>query len=185
MAPIMEGTHTVLLLYPPIRELSNISLYFPKRRAPSFKYKSRAPHPEQAGNDHDWGKEDLAVSEQRSQSSDSSGGLLNSQQATKEVVAELCLLAAEHHQLLADLLSLCRVCANKVRMGNQDGKLQDYMEGQEVNQAGQVLSSSNCSSTLPPEQKRSTSKSKKMKKLGGKKLDSAEDLLHRDRKSVV
>nr|XP_020485694.1 formin-1-like [Labrus bergylta] len=143
MAPIMEGTHTVLLLYAPIRELSHISLYFPKRRSPGFKYKSRAPHSERFANDHDWRKEDLAVSEQRGQSSDSSGKLLNSQQARKEAVAELCWLAAEHRQLLADFLSLCRVCANKVRMGNQDGKLQDYMEGQEVHLGGQVLSSAN------------------------------------------
>ncbi|XP_027130873.1 formin-1-like [Larimichthys crocea] len=186
MAPIMEGTHTVLVLYAPIRELSNISLYFPKRRAPSFKYKSRAPHSERAGNDHDWGKEDLAVSEQRGQSSNSSGGLFNSQQATKEAVAELCWLAAEHHQLLADLLSLCRVCANKVRMGNQDGKLQDYMEGEEVHLGGQVLSSSNnCSLTVPLEHKRATSKNKKLKKLGGKKLDSAEDFLQRNMKKKV
>lgn len=185
MAPIMEGTHTVLLLYAPIRELSNISLYFPKRRAPSFKYKSRAPHSERAGNDHDWGKEDLAESEQRGQSSDSSGGLFSAQQATKEAVAELCWLAAEHHQLLADLLSLCRVCANKVRMGNQDGKLQDYMEGQEVHLEGQVLSSGGYSLTVPPEHKRAASKSKKLKKLGGKKLDSAEDLLHSKMKKKV
>lgn len=185
MAPIMEGTHTVLLLYAPIRELSNISLYFPKRRVPSFKYKSRAPHSERAGNDHDWGKEDLAVSEQRGQSSGSSGGLLNSQQATKEVVAELCWLAAEHHQLLADLLSLCRVCANKVRMGNQDGKLQDYMEGQEVHLGGQVLSSSNSSPSVPPENKKAASKSKKLKKSGGKKLDSAENFLHSKMKKKV
>lgn len=185
MAPIMEGKHTVLLLYAPIRELSNISLYFPKRRAPSFNYKSRAPHSERAGNDHDWGKDDLAVSEQRGQSSHSSGGLLNSQQATKEVVAELCWLAAEHHQLLADLLSLCKVCANKVRMGNQDGKLQDYMEGQEVHVEGQVLDSSKYSLTVPPEQKRAVSKTKKLKKLGGKKLDSAEDFLHSKMKKKV
>lgn len=178
MAPAMEGTHTVLLLYAPIRELSNISLYFPKRRAPSFKYKSRAPHSARAGNDHDWGKEDLAVSEQRGQSSGSSGELLNSQQATKEAVAEFCWLAAEHHQWLADLLSLCRDCANKVRMGNQDGKLQDYMEGQEVHLGGQVLGSSSYSLTVSPEHKRAPSKSKKLKKLGGKKLDSADGNLH-------
>ncbi len=182
MAPVMEGTHTVLLLYAPIRELSSISLYFPKRRAPSFKYKSRAPHSERAGNDHDWGKEDLAASEQRGQSSDSSGELLSSQQATKKAVAELCWLAAEHHQFLADFLSLCRVCANKVRMGNQDGKLQDYMEGQEVHLGGQVLCSSE---TVPPEHKRAASKSKKLKKLGGKKLDSAEDFLHSKMKKKV
>lgn len=177
MAPVMEGTHTVLLLYAPIRELSSISLYFPKRRAPSFKYKSRAPHSERASNDHDWGKEDLAVSGQRGQSSDSSGELLSSQQATKEAVAELCWLA--------DLLSLCRVCANKVRMGNQDGKLQDYMEGQEVHLGGQVLSSSDYPLTVPPEHKKAASKSKKLKKLGGKKLDSAEDFLHSKMKKKV
>lgn len=185
MAPIMEGTHTVLLLYAPIRELSNISPYFPKRRAPSFNYKSRAPNSERAGNDHDWGKDDLAVSEQRGQSSCSSGGLLDFQQATKEAVKELCWLAAEHHQLLADLLSLCKVCANKVRMGNQDGKLQDYMEGQEVCLGGQVLDSSKCSVMVPPEQKRVATKSKKVKKLGNKKLDSAEDLLHSKMKKKV
>lgn len=187
MAPIMEGTHTVLLLYAPIRELSNISLYFPKRRAPSFKYKSRAPHSEKAGNDHDWGKEDLAVSEQRGQSSNSLGELLNTQHVTEETVAELCWLAAEHHQLLADLLSLCRDCASKVRMGNQDGKLQDYMEGQEVQLAGQVLSSSsnNYPATVSAEPKRATSKTKKLKKLGSKTLDSAEDFLHSKMKKKV
>ncbi|KAG7226185.1 hypothetical protein INR49_014280 [Caranx melampygus] len=188
MAPIMEGTHTVLLLYAPIRELSNISLYFPKRRAPSFKYKSRAPHSEKAGNDHDWGKEDLAVSEQRGQSSNSLGDLLNSQHVTEETVAELCWLAAEHHQLLADLLSLCRDCASKVRMGNQDGKLQDYMEGGEVQLAGQVLSSSSSNNyplTVSAEPKRATSKTKKLKKLGSKTLDSAEDFLHSKMKKKV
>ncbi|XP_059209340.1 uncharacterized protein LOC131988256 [Centropristis striata] len=185
MTPVMEGTHTVLLLYAPIRELSNIRLYFPKRRAPIFKYKSRASHSERAGNDHDQGKEDLGVSEQRGQSSGSSGQLLISQQATKEAVAELCWLAAEHHQLLANLLSLCRDCAVKVRMGNQDGKLQDYMEGQEVHLGGQVLSSSsnNISHTMSPENK--TYKSKKVKKSGGKKLDSAEDILHSKMKKKV
>ncbi|KAM3594056.1 uncharacterized protein V6R79_001457 [Siganus canaliculatus] len=180
MAPIMEGTHTVLLLYAPIRELSNVSLYFPKRRAPSFKYKSRAPHSERAGNDHDEGKEDHAVSKQRGQSSNSSGAVLSSQQA----IAELCRLAVEHHQLLADLLSLCRVCADNVRMGNQDGKLQDYMEGQEVHLTGQVVSN-NSSATLPAEQKRSTSKNKKVKKSGSKKPDSAEDFLHTKMKKKV
>ncbi|AWP16639.1 hypothetical protein SMAX5B_000381 [Scophthalmus maximus] len=166
----MEGTHTILILYAPIRELSNISLYYPKRRAPSFKYESRAPHSESAGNDHDWGKEGLVVSEQRGQSSGSTRELLNSLPATKEAVAELCWFAAEHHQLLADLLSLCRDCANKVRMGNQDGKLQDYMEGQEVHLG---------------EHKRATSKSKRLKKLGSKTLDSAEDFLYSKMKKKV
>lgn len=173
MTPIMEGTHTILLLYQPIYELSNISLYFPKRRAPIFKYKSRTSHSASSGNDHDWGKQNLAVSKQRGQSSDSSGKLFNSQQATKEAVAELCWLAAEHHQLLVDLLSLCRDCASKVKMGNQDMKFQECEEDQEVHLGGRVLSDSNCPMS---ESKKGAAKSKKVKRLGGKKLDKPEDL---------
>lgn len=182
MAPIMEGTHTILLLYTPIRELSNISLYFPKRRAPKFKYKSRTSHSDRTGNDHDCRQEDLTVSEQRGQSSDSSSKLFNSQQAAKKGVAELCVLVAEHHQLLADLLSLCRDCTDKVRMGNQDGKLQDYMEAREVHLGVEVPAVGGQSVA---EHKKSASKSKKLKKLGSKKLDNAEDFLHNKMKKKV
>lgn len=172
MAPIMEGRHTVLLLYAPIRELSNISLYFPKRRDPSYRYKNRAPHSERASYDHGRGKDDLAGSKQRGQSSRSSDSLLDSQRATKGAVAELCWLAAEHRQLLADLLSLCKVCAKNVRMGNQDGKLQEYVEGQEASFRGPALSS-DYSHAAAPESKRTAPKSKRLKKQGGKKPDGA------------
>lgn len=174
MAPVMEGRHTVLLLYAPIRELSNISLYFPKRRAPSNRYKNRAPHSVRASNDHGWGKDDLAGSEQRGQSSRSSDSLLDSQRATKTAVAELCWLAAEHRQLLADLLSLCKVCAKNLRMGNQDGKLQEYVEAQEAYFRGQAQSSGHPQAPAP-ENKRAAPKSKRLKKQGGKKPDGCED----------
>lgn len=174
----MEGTHTVLLLYAPIHEHSSISLYVPKRRAPSFHYESRAPRTERPAHDRDSGKDDLAVSEQRGQSSSSSGRILDSQRATKEAVAELCWLAAEHHQLLADLLSLCKACASNISMGNQDGKLQDYAEVQEVCPGGEILHGGGASFPVPPEQTRAASKGKKLKKLGGKRLDGAEDLIH-------
>ncbi|XP_068608286.1 formin-like [Brachionichthys hirsutus] len=183
MAPIMEGTHTVLLLYPPIHELCNISLYFPTRQTQRFKYKNHAPHSEEAGNGRVWERDDLAASEQRGQSSHSSGRLLSSSQATKQAVAELCWLVAEHHQLLADLLSLCRACANKIRMGNQDGKLQDCMEHEEDYVGDQ--DPSNYCLTEPPEPKRAAYKNKKLKKLGGKKLDIAEDILHSKMKRKV
>lgn len=168
----MQGTHTVLLLYAPIHERSNISLYFPKRRAPSFHYKSRAPRAGRPAHDRDSGKDDPAVSEQRGQSSCSSGRILDSQRATKEAVAELCWLAAEHHQLLANLLSLCKTCASNISMGNQDGKMLDYMDVQEV------LDGGDSSHPVPPDPKRAASKGKKLKKLGGKKQDGPEDLLH-------
>lgn len=173
MAPTMEGRHSVLLLYAPIRELSNISLYLPKRRAPSFHYKSRAPHSEGASDDHGRGQDDLAGSKQRGQSSRSSDSLLDSRRATKGAVAELCWLAAEHRQLLADLLSLCKVCAKNVSMGNQDGKLQEYVESQEASSRGQALGS-DPSNAAAPENKRTAPKSKRLKKQGGKKPDGAE-----------
>lgn len=180
MAPVMEGTHTVVLLYAPVTERSNVSRYFSKRRPPGFKYESRAPHSEIACNDHDRAKESLAVSEQRGQSPGSSGELLIARQATKDAVAELCWLAAEHHQLLADLLSLCRDCAVKVRMGNQDGKLQDYMEGTEVQPGGQIQGGGGGDRAVTgvPDPKRAASKSKKPKKSGGKKLDGVQDIPH-------
>lgn len=170
MAPIMEGRHTVLLLYAPIHELSNISLYFPKRRAPSYRYKNRAPHPETASKDHGRAKDDLTGSKQRGQSSRSSDSLLDAQRATKGAVAELCWLAEEHRQLLADLLSLCQVCARNVRMGNQDGRLQEYVEGQEARFRGQALGGGD-SHAVAPDNKRTAPKSKRLKKLGGKKPD--------------
>lgn len=174
MAPIMEGRHTVLLLYAPIRELSNISLYFPKRRAPGYHYKNRAPYSERASDDHGRGKDDLAGSEQRGHSSRSSDSLLGSQRATKGAVAELCWLAAEHRQLLADLLSLCKVCAKNVRMGNQDGKLQEYVDGREACFRGQAQSS-DYPQAPAPENRRTAPKSKRLKKQGAKKADGAED----------
>lgn len=188
MVPIMEGTHTVLRLYVPIRELSNISMYLPKGRALGFTYRIRAPFWERPDNNHVRGEEDLTGPKQRSQSSGSTGKLLNSRQATKEAVAELCWLAAEHRQLLADLLSLCGDCANRVKMGNQDGKLQDHMEGQEVYPGGQVISNSNYQhslTTMSPEHKKATSKGRKLKKLGAKKLDTAEEFLHSKMKKKV
>lgn len=174
MAPIMEGRHTVLLLYAPIHELSNISLYFPKRRAPSYHYKNRAPHADRARNDHGPANDDLAGPRQRGQSSLSSDSLLDSQRATKGAVAELCWLAAEHRQLLADLLSLCKVCAKNLRMGNQDGKLQEYVEGQEAHFGSQALSGA-YPHAVAPENRRNAPKNKRPKKLGGKKLEGIED----------
>eukprot|EP00066_Takifugu_rubripes_P028283 XP_011617549.1 PREDICTED: formin-1-like [Takifugu rubripes] len=174
MAPTMEGRHTVLLLYAPIHELSNISLYFPKRRAPSYRYKNRAPRPETASKDHGRAEVDLTGSKQRGQSSRSSDSLLDAQRATKGAVAELCWLAEEHRQLLADLLSLCKVCAKNVRMGNQDGRLQEYVEGQEAHFRGQALSGG-YSHAVAPDNKRTAPKSKRLKKLGGKRPDGTED----------
>ncbi|KAM8833993.1 uncharacterized protein ACB058_017738 [Synchiropus picturatus] len=161
----MEGRHSVLLLYVPIKEFNNISLYFPKRQVPSFKYKSRAPHSELPSNDHDLGKEDHAVSKQRDQSSISSSKLLASGQARTAAVAELCWLAAENYQLLADILSLCQDCANKIKMGNQDGKMPESTNSSEVLSGSQDVL----------ELQRGSMKNRKLKKSDVQTLDDPEE----------
>ncbi|KAJ0008898.1 hypothetical protein NQD34_016313 [Periophthalmus magnuspinnatus] len=176
----MEGTHSVLLLYPRIQELCKVSRYLPKRRAPCFKYTTHASQLESTSNDHDdRDKEVPGVSKQRGQSSDSLSELVQStsHQATKEAVAELLWLAVEHHQLLGEFLSLCKDCTHKVRMGNQDGKLQDYIEGQEV----QMLSNKH---HFASQHKKVVTKTKKIKKVP-KKLASAEQMLHNKMKQKV
>ena len=177
----MEGTHTVLPLYPPISELILIRLYAPKRWAPGFTYGSRAPPRGRPCNDHDQAEQDLTQSKQSGHSSSGSSEelLLNPQppRSTKEAVAELCWLAAQHRQLLADLLSLCGDCASRVRMGNQEGKLQDYLDGNEVDLTDPALANSNYKHLLAVavESKKAPSKGRKFKKIGGKKPDGAED----------
>ncbi|CAL8300021.1 unnamed protein product [Boreogadus saida] len=178
---MMEGKHTVVPLYPPISELILIRLYAPKRWAPGFTYRSRAPPRGRPCNDRDQAEQDLTESKQSGHSSSGSSEelLLNPQppRSTKEAVAELCRLAAQHRQLLANLLSLCGDCASRVGMGNQEGKLQDYLEGNEVDLTDPALANSNYQHLLAVavESKKAQSKGRKFKKFGGKKPDGAED----------
>ncbi|XP_034050682.1 formin-1-like isoform X2 [Thalassophryne amazonica] len=181
----MEGTHTILILYAPIHELCSISLYFPKRATTSFIYKSRPLQSESASYERAHGKEAVTASRQRAQSSQPTDKLHNSQHATKEAAAQLCWLAAEHQQLLVDILSLCRNCASRVQMGNQDGKPQEGKERHEVGHVGQVLNSSNFSLTHSPDCKTPASKNKKPKKPEGKKVDSTEEFLQSKIKKKV
>ncbi|XP_077587049.1 formin-like isoform X1 [Stigmatopora nigra] len=172
----MEGRHTFLILYVPIRELSHVSVYFPKMPVRSFDNKRCTPLSLRTGNDRDCGKKHLAASKQRDQSSNSLGIPLSNPRLTKVAVAELCSLAAEHHQLLADLLSLCRDCANKVKMGNQIGKIPDYKE---VDSKDGVI----CCNNLRSSSQRITTKSRKMKE--GKRSDSTKCSPHSKLKTDV
>ncbi|XP_052001417.1 formin-1-like [Xyrauchen texanus] len=166
----MEGTHTVLRLYKPIQELCFISLYFPTKRPRGF---SRGGHALREarplyGNQRDQRNEDPAGPKQRRQSCKSAGEIFQPCEPTKGC------LTAEHVLLLTDILSLCSECADRLRMGNQDGKLEGHGEF-----VGSGASRSNLQRTLPlsPENKRAASRVRKLKKLGSKKMDSAEEFL--------
>lgn len=175
----MEGTHTVLCLHKQIEEFIYISPYFPTRGVQSFTRSGRTSyyyHPLYT-NQHDQKTEDSATLKQRSQSYKPASEVLQSCEATK-VLAWPSWLSAEHCHLLVDLLSLCEDCASRFRMGNQDGKVQDQFEGHEKN-LFQDVSSSNLQHTfsLSPEDKRSACHVRKIKKLGSKKMDTAEEFL--------
>ncbi|KAK2879232.1 hypothetical protein Q8A67_020023 [Cirrhinus molitorella] len=159
----MEGTHTVLRLYKPIHELCFTSLYFPTRKSRGFSRAGQTPREVRPQD------EDTARTKQRGQ---------YYCEATSGADAQLRWLAAEHLQLLTELLSLCSDCADRLRMGNQDGK---PLEGHGEHLGHDV---SSCLS-LSPEHKRAASRVRKLKKLGSKKMDSAEEFLQSKIKKKV
>ncbi|XP_067310948.1 formin-1 isoform X2 [Pseudorasbora parva] len=165
----MEGTHTVLRLYKPIHEMCFISLYFPTRKSRGFTRAGHSPNKV-------WPLCDPTRTKQRRHYYKSADEVLQSE-ATKGAVAQLHWLAVERHQLLTDLLSLCSDCAERIKMGNQDGKLQIEGHGEQ----------NICNITLPmsPERKRASSRVRKLKKLGSKKMDSTEDFLQSKIKKKV
>lgn len=164
----MEGRHTVLRLYRPIHERCFVSLYFPTRKSRGFSRAGHSPREVQPLQRD----EDPAGTEQRPQYYTSADEVLQSCEATEGAVAQLHWLTAERHQLLTDLLSLCGDCSDRLRMGNQDGKL--------LEEHGPNLTLS-----PSPEQKRTTSRVRKLKKLGSKKVDSAEEFLQSKMKKKV
>ncbi|XP_028822771.1 formin-1 isoform X2 [Denticeps clupeoides] len=179
MAVLMECRHSILHLYKPVHEQSFISLYFPTGRVRGLRHADRTSQLCQPLTDNECDQTDEYPTgdKQRPQSYKSVGELLNSCEATKAAVAELRWLAAEHHQLLAELLSLCSHCAARVKMGNQDGKLQGYpTEGGDPGHPSVDSGKLQHSLSMSPEHKRSISKGRKVRKLGGKK-DSAEEFL--------
>lgn len=199
----MENRHTALRLYRPIREVSFISTYFPsaserssrgttgRQRAGRASSSLLAQPPAAADNERDHWRRDAypAAGEQRAQSYKSAGELLSSCEATKAAVAELRWLAAEHHQLLADLLALCGDCATRIKMGNQDGKFQEHPDGPVMVQGHggvQALETSCLQHPMSPDRKKGALKSRKLKKLAGKKTtDNAEEVLQSKIKKKV
>ncbi|KAA0711619.1 hypothetical protein E1301_Tti022383 [Triplophysa tibetana] len=174
----MEGTHTVLRLYEPIKEMCFVSLYSPARRSRGSSRDRALDVQPPCRHQRDLRGEDTSETKQRGQSYKSAAEILQSREATKGALAQLHWLAAEHVQLLTDVLSLCAGCADRLRMGNQDGKLEGYGE-----QLGWDVSSGHPS--LSPEHKRAASRVRKLKKLASKRTDRVEDSLQNKMKKKM
>uniref|UniRef100_A0AAY5F6D3 FH2 domain-containing protein n=1 Tax=Electrophorus electricus TaxID=8005 RepID=A0AAY5F6D3_ELEEL len=163
---------------------SHISLYFPTERARGWTSSPRDHQPLYT-NQHDHMGESLAWAKQRSQSYRPAGDFLQACGVTKGALAKLPWLSAEHWQLLTDLLSLCSDCAARIRMGNQDGKLQGQPEGIEGHLTHGLSSSDpQHALSLSPEHKTVAFQVRKLKKEGGKKIDSAEEFFQGKMKKV-
>nr|XP_015206386.1 PREDICTED: formin-1 isoform X2 [Lepisosteus oculatus] len=179
MKLIMEGTHTFHQLHKPIKERCHISLYFPRGRSKGFTYKGSASNRDWLVNCYDQKKEEPGGAKQKDQSCERAGNHLNFT-ATKGAVTGLYRLT-EHQRVLIDLFALCANCKLRFKMGNQDAKLQGYLESSSLPAEGEgdFLSSSELqhSLPLPTERKKGISKGRKLKKFVGKKADSAEGFL--------
>ncbi|XP_073784055.1 formin-1 isoform X1 [Danio rerio] len=139
MGPVMEGTHSVLRLYKPIQERCFISVYFPKRKSRGF------PHAGQT-----------------------LGEVQPLCRSQHEQRGQYCRPADDNRGVFAQLLlSLCSDCAHRLRMGNQDGKLEGYGEH------------------LEHENKRASSRVRKQKKLSSKKLNITEESNTMKRKTTL
>lgn len=184
MALVMEGTHTVLRLYKPIQEMCFISLYFPARRSRAYSRDDFASQEVQPSYRYqrDLRDEDLARTKQRHQSYESAAKVFQSCEARKGAIAQLHWLTSEQAQLLTDVLSLCGDCADRLRMGNQDGRLLEQLEGQREN-LGRDVSSAHLS--LSPERKRAAHRVRRLKKLGSKRTDNAEEFLQKKMKKKM
>ncbi|TRY83550.1 hypothetical protein DNTS_016260 [Danionella cerebrum] len=165
MGSIMQSTHSVLHLYKPIQELCFISLYYPKKKSRGFTRFGQTPHEVQPLCKN----EDRVWTKQRGQYCKPADTILHSCNASKETNAQLHWLVTEHLQLLTDILSLCSECTEKLKMGNQDGKMEGHGES--------FGNGSNVTVTLSPEHKRTALRVRKLKKLSSKKADSAEGIL--------
>lgn len=161
----MEGTHTLLSLHQQIEEFSHIGPYIPTKRVRGFSYRNRNSHDYQTLNtkQHDQSTEDPAGWKQRRQSFKTADDVSRSCRATNAALDEIHRLSVEHRQLLVDLLSLCGDCASRLKMGNQDGTLEEDRLVHDV-----ISSDLQCVLTLSPDRRISASRVRKSKKPGGK-----------------
>lgn len=121
----MEGTHTVLQLYRPIMELCYVSFYLPKGKVRGFTYKGCLTLDKSNKRFHNCYqvREGSEAVGSKGQPSETIGDIFFKQTTTKDILGELYKLNAEKERLVARLLSSSHILG--VKMGNQDGKLQD------------------------------------------------------------
>uniref|UniRef100_H3B1U0 Formin 1 n=1 Tax=Latimeria chalumnae TaxID=7897 RepID=H3B1U0_LATCH len=175
----MEGTHTSHQLHKPIKELCYVSLYFPRGKVRGFTYKGSTTLHRKCSAKSFKEKEESGIVKQKDQSCETITDLCK-QTTTQGILIELYKLTAEQERLLANLLTLCSDCILSVKMGNQDGKLQDVsLKGEfesDVQNIPQLVSLLT--------DKKTASKSRKLRKLGKRRENTEESLQNKIKRKM-
>uniref|UniRef100_A0A670IP43 Formin 1 n=1 Tax=Podarcis muralis TaxID=64176 RepID=A0A670IP43_PODMU len=177
----MEGTYTVLQLHRPIMELCYVSFYLPKGKVRGFTYKGCVTLDKSSKHFHRCYRvsEGSEAVGSRGQTCENIGDIFFKQTTTKDILTELYKLNAEKERLLATLLSSSHILG--VKMGNQEGKLQDISESLKYSHDGRQGFKDQQESLSGSMEKRSTPKNKKTRRFS-KRRESIEDFINKKMK---
>ncbi|KAJ7344883.1 hypothetical protein JRQ81_000833 [Phrynocephalus forsythii] len=180
----MEGTHTVLQLHRPIMELCYVSFYLPRGKVRGFTYKGCVTLDKSSKRFRNCYqvRESSATEGPSRQTCENIQDIFFKQTTTKDILAELYKLNTEKEKLLATLLSSSHILG--VKMGNQDGKLQDLSESMEGNDDENLGFKDQQESLVESTEKKSALKTKKPRK-SSKRRESIEDFINKKIKRKI
>ncbi|XP_067414229.1 formin-1-like [Emydura macquarii macquarii] len=180
----MEGTHTILQLHRPIMELCYVSFYLPKGKVRGFTYKGCVTLDKSNKRFHNCYqvREGSETAEPREQPYENVGDIFFKQTTTKDILTELYKLNAEKERLLANLLSSHNILG--IKMGNQEGKLQDASGGLKFKDDDHLAFKDLQESFLGSTDKKSSLKNKKMRKTG-RRRESLEEFINKKMKKKI
>uniref|UniRef100_A0A674IQ49 Formin 1 n=1 Tax=Terrapene triunguis TaxID=2587831 RepID=A0A674IQ49_9SAUR len=180
----MEGTHTILQLHRPIMELCYVSFYLSKGKVRGFTYKDCVTLDKSNKRFHNCYqvREGSETAEPREQPYENVGDIFFKQTTTKDILTELYKLTAEKERLLANLLSSHNILG--IKMGNQEGKLQDASGGLKFKDDDLLSFKDQQETFLGSTDQKPSLRNKKMRKTG-RRRESLEEFINKKVKKKV
>ncbi|XP_058018122.1 formin-1 isoform X4 [Ahaetulla prasina] len=178
----MEGTHTVLQLHRPIMELCYVSFYLPRGKVTGFTYKGCVTLDKSSKCFHNCYqvKEDSEGVGSQGQSCEHIGEIFFKQTTTENILTELYKLNAEKDRILTTLLSSSHILG--VKMGNQDGKLEQVSEHLKYKE--EKLDFKDQSDSFSGSTQKSSLKNRKRRK-SSKRRESIEEFINKNIKRKI
>ncbi|XP_043929466.1 formin-1-like [Protopterus annectens] len=171
----MEGTHTILHLHKPIKEVCYVSFYRPRGKVRGFMYLGSASLDKSIKYFVNLFQiqEGTRIAELGGRACLSLTTLFK-QTATQDILSVLYNWTA-NKELLTDLFTLHSNFPLGIQMGNQDGKLQEQAENSEKAEVNPGFK--NLQRSLSTDGKKSVPKTKKIRK-SSKRRESLEEFMH-------